>query len=174
MLVRVKRQAHGRNTGDAVAGKDLLQLALGRLEADHQTLHAVVGAQGFGDSLHSARKIIRHRKDITGKTGRGIGTRLVLFALQTATHVLRFGLGIEDILLRRFEIAPQRGQRLAKAVFARVFPVIQELFGHTLQFGFGRIIARLVIIGHVVWLSIQAISLPSERAVKSTMGTTRA
>ncbi len=167
MLVGVERQTDCGDAGDAVPGEDLFELTLGRFEAEDEALHALVL-----DRINGARKVVRHAQNIPRKAGCGIGARFVLFALQTAAHILGFGLGIKHFLPRRLKIALQRFERFGER--RGLIAALAKVFGHTLQFVFRRLIQRRVVIGHVVWLPIQAISLPSDRAVKSTMGTTRA
>ena len=124
------------------------------------------------DRVDRAREVVGHTQDIAGKAGRGIGAGFVLLAFETAAHVLRFGLCVKYVLLGRFQIAAQRFERLGGGI--SIVRALTKVFGDALQFVFRRLIQRLVILGHLVWLSIQAMSLPSERAVISTMGTTRA
>ena len=94
MLIGVQWHAHCGNAGDAVFGKDTVQLAARRFKADDERLHCLTLPHFGGNCLQGARQIIGHRQHIAGKARRGISACVLRLFLHTATHILRFGLRV--------------------------------------------------------------------------------
>ena len=110
------------NPGQAVAAEDVGKLASRRFQAGDQPLELLVLAQLRGDRGERALQIVVHRQDVAGEVGRGIGARIGGVLLGAATHVLRFGAGVEHLLLRGGELLLQRGDTALRLVVPRPPP----------------------------------------------------
>ena len=145
------------------------QFALGRLEPGEQRLDRLVGALVLAQRGERAAQIVGDRQDVARELGRGIGMRVGDFLVLAARDILGLGAGIEQVLLNRGELFGELGRFVLRRRFGG--RGLSVRFG---SFGFG---GCAVVDGGVVFDVSHGpyrISLESDCAVKSTMGTMRA
>ncbi len=157
MPVRVERLPERLDPLDSIALKHRCEFALCRFEACDQALRSFIGPHRLRDGVKRAPKIVSHGKHVARKSGCCIGAGILRILFKAATDVLRFGLGIQDLLTGLFEFGQESTKRIGFRIGLgrRAF---RDHFVFSLQF-------------FVIHLCI---NLDKLCAVKSTMGTMRA
>ena len=115
MLVRIEWQSHRRDPGNPVLRENLFQFALRRFNTCDQSAELLIFAQFSWNCIDGTRKIVRNAQDVSSKPSCRIIARVLNIFLHPAPNILRFRLGVENLLLGNLQIIFQTIKSLIEA-----------------------------------------------------------